>query len=121
MSKSKSKRSLQAKLDSVSATAKDAIEEEYGVELTPASKETRFLCGQCAWSLTAMAKADEKKLKARHTLEEQASTSSYIATKLHSARYTCKKGRSPMVTPRKSKSLRLFSPVKVSMYVLKMN
>ena len=37
-----SKRSLHAKLDSIERTAKDALEEEFGLTLTPRQKETRF-------------------------------------------------------------------------------
>ena len=37
-----SKRSLHAKLDSIERTAKDVLEDEFGLILTPRQKETRF-------------------------------------------------------------------------------
>ena len=37
-----SKRSLHAKLDSIERTAKDVLEEEFGLTLTPRQKEMRF-------------------------------------------------------------------------------
>ena len=37
-----SKRSLHAKLDSIERMAKDVLEEEFGLTLTPRQKETRF-------------------------------------------------------------------------------
>ena len=109
-----SKRSLHAKLDSIERTAKDVLEEEFGLTLTPRQKETRFLCGKCSWNLAAIAKSKDTTIKSKKTFSESASASSYLTEKIRTVGYVCKKGRSPFVTPRKTKRPRLFSPEKVS-------
>ncbi|KAH3872156.1 hypothetical protein DPMN_035370 [Dreissena polymorpha] len=104
--KSYGRRSLgaSAKLKKIDKTLKDIIEEEFTVQITPDSKNQRFLCESCSWMLVSMAKSSVAKQEALERLKGSTGGTTYLAKKL----------RSPVPTPRKIKRLRTASPQKVN-------
>ena len=77
------RKSLEARLETLDRTIKNVIEEEYGVTLTPAQKEKRFLCSSCSRTLASVAKSTESKIKAKKKLLDTASSTAYLKQKIH--------------------------------------
>jgi len=93
------------KLKNIDKSIKEVLEEEFCVMLTPDEKRKRFLCNSCSWGLLSIAKSRQTTIEAAHSFQESRAATGYLAKKINV--------RSPYVTPRKVKRLRISSPLKV--------